>query len=52
LPNPSPHSTPSLASSARRFISLVWIGTILIVVGIAVAVFLRRKDIATTPVEG
>jgi cytochrome c-type biogenesis protein CcmF len=38
--------------STKPFISLVWIGTILIVVGIAMAIFLRRKDVATIPVEG
>jgi cytochrome c-type biogenesis protein CcmF len=38
--------------STKPLISLVWIGTILIVVGIAMALFLRRKDIATIPVEG
>ncbi len=38
--------------STKPLISLVWIGTILIVIGIAMAIFLRRKDIATIPVEG
>ena len=38
--------------STKPLISLVWIGTILIVVGISMAVVLRRKDVATIPVEG
>jgi cytochrome c-type biogenesis protein CcmF len=38
--------------STKPLISLVWIGTILIVAGIAMAIFLRRQDIATIPVEG
>jgi cytochrome c-type biogenesis protein CcmF len=38
--------------STKPLISLVWIGTVLIIVGIAMAIFLRRKDIATIPVEG
>jgi cytochrome c-type biogenesis protein CcmF len=35
--------------STKPLISLVWIGTILIVVGIAMAIGLRRKDIASIP---
>jgi cytochrome c-type biogenesis protein CcmF len=38
--------------STKPLISLVWIGTILIVVGICMAIVLRRKDVATIPVEG
>ena len=50
-------ATPTSASlvldvSTKPLISLVWIGTITIVVGIFMAIFLRRKDIATIPVEG
>jgi cytochrome c-type biogenesis protein CcmF len=38
--------------STKPLISLVWIGTILIVFGIGMAIFLRRSDIATIPLEG
>jgi hypothetical protein len=38
--------------STKPLISLVWIGTVLIIIGIAMAMFLRRKDVATIPVEG
>jgi hypothetical protein len=38
--------------STKPLISLVWLGTILIVIGIAMAFFIRRQDIATIPVEG
>jgi len=38
--------------STKPLISLVWIGTILVVVGISMAIAVRRKDIATIPVEG
>jgi cytochrome c-type biogenesis protein CcmF len=38
--------------STKPLISLVWIGTILIVFGISMAIFLRRKDVATIPIEG
>jgi len=38
--------------STKPLISLVWIGTILIVCGIGMAIFLRRNDVATIPVEG
>ena len=55
-----PALSPEAASSAslvvdvstKPLISLVWIGTILVVVGIVMAMALRRKDIATIPVEG
>jgi hypothetical protein len=48
---------PSSASlvldvSTKPLISLVWIGTITIVIGIFMAIFVRRSDIATIPVEG
>ncbi len=48
-------ATPSsvvLDVSTKPLISLVWIGTILVVLGIAMAIFLRRKDVATIPIEG
>ena len=48
---PSPASLV-LDVSTKPLISLVWIGTILIVIGIFMAIFLRREDIATIPVEG
>jgi cytochrome c-type biogenesis protein CcmF len=38
--------------STKPLISLVWIGTILIVFGIGMAIILRRKDVATIPIEG
>jgi len=38
--------------STKPLISLVWIGTLIVVAGIGMALFLRRKDIATIPVEG
>jgi cytochrome c-type biogenesis protein CcmF len=38
--------------STKPLISLVWVGTILVVVGIFMALALRRKDIATIPIEG
>jgi cytochrome c-type biogenesis protein CcmF len=38
--------------STKPLISLVWIGTILIIFGIGMAMVLRRKDIDTIPVEG
>jgi len=38
--------------STKPLISLVWIGTILIMIGITMAIVLRRKDVATIPVEG
>jgi cytochrome c-type biogenesis protein CcmF len=48
-------ATPSsivLDVSTKPLISLVWVGTILVVVGIFMALALRRKDIATIPIEG
>jgi len=48
-------ATPSslvIDVSTKPLISLVWIGTILIMIGITMAIVLRRKDIATIPVEG
>jgi cytochrome c-type biogenesis protein CcmF len=47
-------STPAsivLDVSTKPLISLVWIGTILVVLGICMAIFLRRQDVATIPVE-
>jgi cytochrome c-type biogenesis protein CcmF len=37
--------------STKPLISLVWIGTILVVIGIGMAFALRRKDVATIPIE-
>ena len=48
-------ATPSsivLDVSTKPLISLVWIGTILIMIGISMAIVLRRKDVATIPIEG
>jgi hypothetical protein len=38
--------------STKPLISFVWIGTILVVIGIGMAFTLRRKDVATIPIEG
>jgi cytochrome c-type biogenesis protein CcmF len=38
--------------STKPLISLVWLGTILIMVGISMAMAIRRKDVATIPIEG
>jgi hypothetical protein len=38
--------------STKPLISLVWIGTIMIMIGITMAIVLRRKDVATIPIEG
>ncbi len=51
-PEPAKPSSLVIDVSTKPLISLVWIGTILVVVGIMIALFLRRKDIATIPVEG
>jgi cytochrome c-type biogenesis protein CcmF len=45
-------ATLVLDVSTKPLIALVWIGTITIVAGIFMAIFLRRKDVATIPVEG
>jgi len=52
LPTAGP--TPAslvLDVSTKPLIALVWIGTILTVVGIAMAMFLRRRDIASIPIS-
>jgi len=38
--------------STKPLISLVWVGTLLVIVGTVVAIALRRKDVASIPVEG
>jgi cytochrome c-type biogenesis protein CcmF len=38
--------------STKPLISFVWIGTILVVVGIIMALAIRRKDLETIPAEG
>jgi cytochrome c-type biogenesis protein CcmF len=38
--------------STKPLISFVWLGTILVVVGIVMAIGLRRKDLETIPAEG
>jgi cytochrome c biogenesis factor len=38
--------------STKPLISFVWLGTILVVVGIVMAIFIRRKDLETIPAEG
>jgi cytochrome c-type biogenesis protein CcmF len=44
-------SSVVLDVSTKPLISLVWIGTLLITIGISMAIFLRRKDVATIPIE-
>ena len=51
-PEPAKPSSLVVDVSTKPLISLVWIGTILVVIGIMIALFLRRNDIATIPVEG
>jgi cytochrome c biogenesis factor len=51
-----PMAEPAPASlvvdvSTKPLISLVWLGTILVVVGIIMAIVLRRKDLETIPIE-
>ncbi|MFV2072086.1 MAG: cytochrome c-type biogenesis CcmF C-terminal domain-containing protein, partial [Thermoanaerobaculales bacterium] len=50
-PKPKPASLV-VDVSTKPLISLVWVGTILVIIGILMALALRRKDIATIPVEG
>ena len=38
--------------STKPLISFVWVGTIMVLIGIVMAIVLRRKDVATIPVEG
>jgi hypothetical protein len=37
--------------SVKPLISLVWIGTLLIIVGVIMALSLRRRDLASIPAE-
>jgi cytochrome c-type biogenesis protein CcmF len=37
--------------STKPLIALVWVGTILVVIGISMAIFLRRRDIASIPLS-
>jgi cytochrome c-type biogenesis protein CcmF len=51
-----PTAKPAPASlvidvSTKPLISLVWLGTILVVIGIIMAIVLRRKDLETIPIE-
>jgi cytochrome c-type biogenesis protein CcmF len=39
-------------ASTKPLIGLVWIGTLLVMAGIAVAIALRGKDVASIPLEG
>lgn len=39
-------------ASTKPLIGLVWIGTLLVIAGIIVAITLRGKDIASIPIEG
>ena len=51
----SPQRAPAslvIDVSTKPLISLVWLGTLLVVIGIIMALALRRKDIATIAVEG
>jgi cytochrome c-type biogenesis protein CcmF len=50
-PEAATRSSVVLDVSTKPLISLVWIGTILVVLGICMAIFLRGKDVATIPVE-
>jgi cytochrome c biogenesis factor len=38
--------------STKPLIALVWIGTLMVMAGIGMAVALRRRDVASIPVEG
>jgi hypothetical protein len=38
--------------STKPLISFVWVGTLMVLIGVVMAIVLRRKDIATIPVEG
>jgi cytochrome c-type biogenesis protein CcmF len=50
-PGPTPASLV-LDVSTKPLISFVWLGTILVVVGIIMAIALRRKDLESIPMEG
>jgi cytochrome c-type biogenesis protein CcmF len=52
---PSAGSQPAsvvLDISTKPLIALVWIGTLMVMAGIGTAIALRRRDIASIPVEG
>jgi len=48
---PEPQSLV-IDASTKPLISLVWIGTLLVIAGIVVAMGLRGKDVASIPLEG
>jgi len=50
---PKPLEPPSLVLdvSTKPLISLVWVGTLIALLGILMAIFLRRQDVASIPVE-
>jgi hypothetical protein len=39
-------------ASTKPLIGLVWLGTLLVMAGITVAIALRGKDVASIPLEG
>jgi len=39
-------------ASTKPLISLVWIGTLMVMLGITIAIVLRSKDVASIPLEG
>jgi cytochrome c-type biogenesis protein CcmF len=49
-----PATPPSIVLdvSTKPLISLVWIGTLLVMAGVAIAIGLRRHDVASIPAEG
>ncbi|HSN55970.1 MAG TPA: hypothetical protein VLT32_14955, partial [Candidatus Sulfomarinibacteraceae bacterium] len=52
-----PAAAPEPASlvldvSTKPLIILVWIGTLLVMAGIVIAITLRGKDVASIPLEG
>jgi cytochrome c-type biogenesis protein CcmF len=52
---PSAGSQPAsvvLDISTKPLIALVWIGTLMVMAGIGMAVALRRRDVASIPIEG
>jgi cytochrome c-type biogenesis protein CcmF len=52
MPMPAPtRASLVLDVSTKPLISLVWVGTVLVVIGIFMALSLRRKDLATIPIE-
>jgi hypothetical protein len=50
-PQPPAPASLVLDVSTKPLIGLVWIGTLLIIAGIVMAIGLRRRDIASIPVE-